>query len=398
MTLTNICHGARRLWMVLCNLTPAKAAYPKLLCERFATILADEAKTLGFSINPFFGDEPMIDPRVATNKQPRGRKIPPIVSEYFCTRTVRAPVGEQPELDDKNILRAPFHDIPTGAKLLRNAKAKRGFSDDSTSSCLWVFGLFRSMQQFFRVATEMSHPFDTFRAVPLSESPLETMKMRMEVLGQWRKLAIELRNDNDSIFAAMDKGSRWMKSNRSVGLMDLTIILKLKNCWAILGSQCAGLQCGNASGGLLMKSYTECGVNSSFSYMERVDLKALDEIVWTACCLVRLCIYESRFDFHLSDGARLAGKIHETWKALSADQVQLVSKTVDLRSAYKQFAIHPSDRKFSAIALKRPGGAEASGFISRTLPFGSVASVLHFNGVARLVQRIGLEARMMLLR
>ena len=64
---------------------------------------------------------------------------------------------------------------------------------------------------------------------------------------------------------------------------------------------------------------------------------------------------------------------------------------MDLKSAYKQFAIHPSDRRLSVLALKKPGTGEVAGFVSRTLPFGSTASVLHFNRAARLLHRIGLE-------
>ena len=64
---------------------------------------------------------------------------------------------------------------------------------------------------------------------------------------------------------------------------------------------------------------------------------------------------------------------------------------MDLKSAYKQFAIHPSDRRLSVLALKKPETGEVAGFVSRTLPFGSTASVLHFNRAARLLHRIGLE-------
>ena len=45
----------------------------------------------------------------------------------------------------------------------------------------------------------------------------------------------------------------------------------------------------------------------------------------------------------------------------------------------------------SVLALKRPETGDVAGFVSRTLPFGSTASVLHFNRVARLLHRIGLE-------
>eukprot|EP00438_Fugacium_kawagutii_P022633 Skav216773 [mRNA] locus=scaffold3064:4705:6270:+ [translate_table: standard] len=137
--------------------------------------------------------------------------------------------------------------------------------------------------------------------------------------------------------------------------------------------------------------FSECGVNSSFAYFERVDLKALDETLWIACCFTKFCLHEDRYDFTLSSGERLAGNVSEAWRQLPEDQVQVVSKTVDLKSAYKQFAILPDNRKLSVLSLKRPSDGKVHGFVSRTLPFGSVASVLHFNRVARLLHQLGLE-------
>ena len=64
---------------------------------------------------------------------------------------------------------------------------------------------------------------------------------------------------------------------------------------------------------------------------------------------------------------------------------------MDLKSAYKEFPIFPEHRRYSVLVLKRPSDQVAMGFVSKTLPFGSVASVLHFNRVSRLLHRIGLE-------
>eukprot|EP00435_Cladocopium_sp_Y103_P058672 s441_g20.t1 len=137
--------------------------------------------------------------------------------------------------------------------------------------------------------------------------------------------------------------------------------------------------------------FSECGVNSTFSYLERVDLKALDEIIWMACCFIKFCIFEKRFDFKLMSGERLCGEVHDEWRKMADESIQLVAKTVDLKSAYKQFPIHPEHRRFSVLVLKKPGAGAVAGFVSKTLPFGSVASVLHFNRVSRLLHRLGLE-------
>ena len=136
--------------------------------------------------------------------------------------------------------------------------------------------------------------------------------------------------------------------------------------------------------------FSESGVNASFAYLEKIQLRALDEIIWVAACFIKHVIHHEHFSFDLG-GETMSGKVHSWWKDLDTSKPFLQVKTVDLKSAYKQFAIHPSDRRLSVLALKKPGTGEVAGFVSRTLPFGSTASVLHFNRAARLLHRIGLE-------
>ena len=72
--------------------------------------------------------------------------------------------------------------------------------------------------------------------------------------------------------------------------------------------------------------FSECGVNSTFSYLEKVDLKALDEIVWMACSFVRYCVFENRFDFTLASGEKLCGSVNPEWKQMPESAIQLVAK------------------------------------------------------------------------
>jgi len=61
---------------------------------------------------------------------------------------------------------------------------------------------------------------------------------------------------------------------------------------------------------------------------------------------------------------------------------------MDLKSAYKQWAIAPVDVPKAILILKDPSNDAVMGFECLTLPFGSVASVTCFNRIARLYQRI----------
>jgi len=71
---------------------------------------------------------------------------------------------------------------------------------------------------------------------------------------------------------------------------------------------------------------------------------------------------------------------------------KILTKSVDLKSAYKQLAIHPLEKTRSVICIKDPKSDEVFGFVSRTLPFGAAAAVLAFNRVACLGWRILIEA------
>ena len=468
--------------------TSKEAAYPRLLCERFAMLLSMQAGTFVSNLNPSMSGKDE-DPRVATHKQPRGRKVPALVSEFETTKTIRTRLQDCPKLDDKNRLTTPFYDIPVGSKLLRRAPVNKG--KDMEKYILWVFGIFRDAGSFLMVARSVMHPFDSFRALPaevlrvvcniLMKHPLQTMKKRLEKLQEWRNISKRLAAENERIFASMDSGCAAVLKGKNLALLkhiaddihwpDADIHEEIRRGFKLVGmqkptgifdpdvkprtlsehelikqsrhlkpalwSKVSKSSEGEHDSGLweltmeevkqkrwldgpysfeelecmfegiwnpvrrfgvmqrnklrAIDDFSESGVNSSFAYLEKIHLKALDETVWIACCFVKHCLHCQFFDFELEDGERLAGEVNRWWKDIDLQKPILQTKTVDLKSAYKQFAISPEDRRLSVLALKRPGANEACGFISRTLPFGSTASVLHFNRASRLLHRIGLE-------
>ena len=62
--------------------------------------------------------------KVATNKQPRGRKLPQLLSEFDSVKTIRSSISDEPPLSDKRTLTRPYHGIPAGSKLLDGLKRK----------------------------------------------------------------------------------------------------------------------------------------------------------------------------------------------------------------------------------------------------------------------------------
>ena len=132
--------------------------------------------------------------------------------------------------------------------------------------------------------------------------------------------------------------------------------------------------------------FSECEVNICFGCFERISLKALDEITWACVQILKCSAARGDVSFTLQDGTVLRGKVHSAWG--DVEKVKPLSKTYDLKSAYKQMALHPSERKKAFIILREPASREVKAFVCNTLPFGSSASVLHFNRVSLLLQRI----------
>ena len=134
--------------------------------------------------------------------------------------------------------------------------------------------------------------------------------------------------------------------------------------------------------------FTENRVNLAFGSMDKLDLNALDELICICRLWVRAIRGTGRVSMTLSCGTVLDGELHPGWHKAGADPLLT---TLDLRAAYKQFALSAKSRAWSVIALLDPVKLIPGLFESKALPFGSSASVLHFNRLARLFWRIGVE-------
>ena len=132
----------------------------------------------------------------------------------------------------------------------------------------------------------------------------------------------------------------------------------------------------------------ENSVNRAYAVSDRISLRALDELVWSAITLFKVFLAKGEVVIPLADGSRLCFQVHPFWRSLPHDRLQPSVKTVDLKSAYKQLAVSPADRCLSIVTVKDPASGQAVGFESRTLLFGATSSVVSFNRVARLVQRV----------
>lgn len=176
--------------------TSDEAAYTKQLCVQIVSIVQNALqifpqKVEADATNVAINHKGMI----ALQKQPSGRRMPPLISEFERFETITA--ATMPVTDSKGCLTACLQHVPTGSKLL--SFAKRG---EDESSFVLKFGIYRTPWQWIDRALALKHPFDTFHAVPdqmldvlsfiLTTAPAEVCKFRISKLKLWMSWAEEL--------------------------------------------------------------------------------------------------------------------------------------------------------------------------------------------------------------
>lgn len=92
--------------------------------------------------------------------------------------------------------------------------------------------------------------------------------------------------------------------------------------------------------------YSECKVNLAFDYCDKIDLRALDEFIWTLRAWTTWVINRDTCEVTLSSGEVLSGGVHGAWVE---DAAASLLTTMDLHSAYKQLALSPAARAMSVI-------------------------------------------------
>ena len=91
----------------------------------------------------------------------------------------------------------------------------------------------------------------------------------------------------------------------------------------------------------------------------------------------------------LASGEVLRGPLHSSLQ--DADNSKPLVSVLDLSSAYKQLALHPASRKYSIVTLGGRTLAMVRLLALRGESFGATSSVVNFNRVSRLLQRVGFE-------
>ena len=130
--------------------------------------------------------------------------------------------------------------------------------------------------------------------------------------------------------------------------------------------------------------YAESNINLAFGHCDKLDLMDIDTISATIR-MIEAVFFEDVSELVHPEGGSLVVHKHKDW--LTCDSWQ--GATLDLKSAYKQIAVSPEQLWSSTITVYDPESNRPAIFVQNTLPFGSVASVILFNRIARFLWFVG---------
>ena len=113
----------------------------------------------------------------------------------------------------------------------------------------------------------------------------------------------------------------------------------------------------------MIDDFSVCGINSAYGLTEKLRVQAVDELASFLALLLN----------------------HRSHCNLS----QVVGRTYDLKSAYKQFGVDEFHHKHCRIGVRNPEGS-VSQFSVGALPFGATGSVASFLRIAASVSFIAM--------
>ncbi|CAK9015463.1 Uncharacterized protein (Fragment) [Durusdinium trenchii] len=125
------------------------------------------------------------------------------------------------------------------------------------------------------------------------------------------------------------------------------------------------------------------GLNSAFGTSNKLQLLDIDSLVSLLLCIQKLRLKASS-GLCLSDGSTIQCHPSPAWEG----NLELLGKTLDLKSAYKQLGPNMEDLWTRIIVVYDPHSQEPAYFVSSVLMFGSAASVYAFNRVSKSVWHI----------
>jgi hypothetical protein len=133
----------------------------------------------------------------------------------------------------------------------------------------------------------------------------------------------------------------------------------------------------------MIDDFSYYSTNATVSQYEKLNLGGVDEVVSLASAFMQ-CASGQWETLESLEGRTYPIKRHADWVN---KRVDLVGRTLDLKSAYRQLGVSTADSWAAIIAVYDPHSKAPVFFESKGLPFGATAAVLSFNWMSRLLKR-----------
>ena len=148
--------------------TSKETEYPDGMCDEAAGRLAEAVKAKGFELKPMPQETfDTVTPHKLrrVDKQPRGKLLPPVISEFG--KVIQCTLAEAKQAKAK-ILRLvdSLQEKKGGSQMQGVATVSKELLDELPDSTLVMAGFFRSPEEFFDEAKLAVHPMDLDGAVP----------------------------------------------------------------------------------------------------------------------------------------------------------------------------------------------------------------------------------------
>ena len=200
--------------------TKAECAYPRPMCNLMATAVVEQLLILGASPCAQALSDASVslhrESQVATSKQPRGKRLPPLVPEYRLCVSLTGPLSDTPVLSNRRTT-ADFHVprnvhcaphvacVPSQSKCVRVSSKAGNSPEHSAHVSEMVLGIPWCPADFVKRACGVSHPRSVFSGVPqalreciehcTSNDPVSVGRDRTAMLRKWVLRAKELKDE-----------------------------------------------------------------------------------------------------------------------------------------------------------------------------------------------------------
>ena len=480
--------------------TSNETEYPDEMCSEAADRIALAITDMGYVLTAakpdlnILSSEPHKRRRAVVNKQPRGRKLPPVLPEF---KEIQEMTFAQSKSLQAKVLRIvdPVHGIRNGEQDMQGSNEQEPFISSLKvpreemialiePNDKVIAGIFHTPEEFFDKAKNAVHPLDMDGAIPdelvyaaknvLECNPAELVKHLLVKTRELIKLVEDCKSDDAQILEMMEPRMAKVMKNKKFATMqkllektqhpDVNIVADMIKGFDLVGiaeytnsfdyvvklpnksvselrelsyinnaaimDRCKPAKNPEADaeiwkqveeeidqGWLLGKCYSieeahrivgsyphlsrrfpliqtdkvraiddllESMVNSSWGSYEKLNLLDADSVA-ALIRHVEKVFKEKEISTVTRVGTKVQTKLHSAWTTSGNWQ----GRTVDLKAAYKQLCVKPECWWACVLAVYDSDNDSICLVPEITLPFGSAASVLHFNRAARLLWRIG---------